>query len=151
MLDVTRSSDATGYAAQPPQDVLPAQDFCQLRRGFDAIFQWDDGCVGSEQGHDCLGSLGDLPRLYTHQDGIDRTDPGWIIAGVNRLELKITLDTFYAESICQHGLQVLTAGDEGHFFSRLRQPTAKITTRATRPKYCNVHNRLPTQGYMILH
>jgi hypothetical protein len=131
--------------------VLPAQYLSELRGGLNAIFQREDECVGSNQGPDRFGSLGNLPCLHTDQDCVNGFDFGGIIRCDDRLDCKISVDTFNDESIRLQSVKVLTAGDECDSFTCFGQATTKITPGSTSPKYDNVHKRLPMSRYMILH
>ncbi len=130
--------------AQAAQDARLAQHPGQFPRSIDAVLQGNHERVRTDHWPHGLGGARHLPGFHRNQHHIDLADLGWIGGGLDRLNVKISLQAVHLQAgVLQHG-EMIAPGDESDLQVRLIlgqfcKPPAKITAHAAGAKHTNTH------------
>src|ERR1700683_4730640 len=93
--------------------------------GIDAVLQWNDSCVFTDQWADLLCRSFDIPELHAEQHKVDGTDRGGIVRCLHWADNCLATVTFNPQTVGTHARKMRPPREECDILARDRERSAQ--------------------------
>src|SRR5438067_9153491 len=124
--------------------MLAAECVRELIGRFHAVLQRDCDRVFSDERLRFRGGVRNLPRFRREDDGIDRTDPRWIIGRIHAIDDEIAGNAVDAQSFRTERIEHRAARDEYGVDACLREFSAEVPANTTDADDCDFQSMRTT-------
>ena len=139
MANVSRLEDVAHDRAKSTEDVLGAENGCELVGCVHPVLQRDDRGARADHRPHLFRCFTNLPRLRRHEDHVDDAGAYRVIGRVGRGDRKVTLDRIDAQASCAERLKHFSAREEDYVLARLREPPSEVPANSADSNHRDSH------------